>query len=168
MYELYLNGYTCEQIFKANGGAFEYGAIIDAKDRLNWDIRRDRQLMALHSQVERKVYKVKQDALSHLSDLLAAAHKIWGDKVAQFLQEGNQELLQGFDPSSLKNYKEILTMLKLLTEGTGDKKEVMVGGTVKHLHAVTSEMKGPEAKRVSSAAASELLDLIATREQNAK
>jgi hypothetical protein len=162
MYEMYLNGLNCEQICLAHGNQFPLGAILDAKQRLSWDSKREAQLANIHLQVERKVYKVKHDAMSTLSDLLGVAHKVWAEKIAKYLETGDSEALGGFDPSNLKNYKEIVTMLSALSENKNEpsKKEVMVGGTVKHVHAVTDSKD----KKIKSAAASDLLDLISTKD----
>ncbi len=152
MYELYLNGYSCEEIWRVNAQRYPLGQIVDAKIRYDWDERKDTQLATLYGNIEKKVLHVKHEAVSHLADLLSAAHKIWGDKVAQFLQEGDMNLLVGFDPSTVKNYKEILGMLQLLT-AQKESKDVKVGGTVEHVHSQAVDAK----KKMSSGAASDFL-----------
>ncbi len=155
MYELYLNSYTAEEIWRVNGQRYPLGQIVDAKIRYDWDERREVQLANLYGNIEKKVLHVKNEATSHLADLLSAAHKIWGDKVAQFLQEGDMTLLTGFDPSTIRNYKEILGMLQLLTSSK-DAKAVTVGGTVEHVHTQAIDAK----KKMSTTAASDLLRSI--------
>lgn len=156
MYTLYLNGYDCQEIFRVNGQRYPLGMIVDAKLRYSWDKRREMQLDLLYGNIQEKVLRVKNEAVSHLSDLLSAAHKIWGDKVKMFLQDGDITQLGSLDPSSIKTYKELLTMLTLLTESQGGKsKEVKVDGTVQHVHTV-SEPK----KKLKSEVAHDLLKMI--------
>ena len=156
MYELYLNGYEVEEIWRVNGQKYPLGQIADAKLRYEWEERKETQLASLYGNIEKKVLHVKHEAISHLADLLAAAHKIWGDKVAKFLQDGDVSEIAAFNPASLKNYKDILQMLQLLTANTKDTKEVKVGGTVEHHHSQVIDIK----KKMSSDAASDLLKSI--------
>jgi hypothetical protein len=158
MYELYLNGFSCEEIWRVNGQKYPLGQIVDAKLRYEWDDRKAEQLDSLYGSIEEKVLHVKNDAVSHLAGLLAAAHKIWGDRVAQFLQEGDQTLLAGFDPSAIKTYKEILSMLQMLVANK-DTKEVKVSGNVEHVHT-----QGIDAKKMTGKSASDLLRIIESAE----
>lgn len=154
-YELYLNAYSCEDIWRVNGQKFQLGMIVDAKIRYEWDKRKETQLSNLFNNIETKVIKVKNESISLLSDLLAAAHKIWGDKVAKFLQDGDMDALAGFDPSSLKNYKEILAMLQALTTSPkdGGNKDIRLEGKVNHVHTV-------ESPKIGSSTAKELLKFL--------
>ncbi len=161
MYELYLNGYSCEDIWRVNGQKYPLGQVVDAKVRYDWDERRNEQLDNLYGGIEEKVMHVKTEAVSHLANMLSAAHKIWGDRVAEFLQEGDPEKLAGFDPSSIKNYKEILSMLQLLS--AKDTKEVKVTGNVEHVHT-----QGIEAKKLTGKNASDLLRTIEDAEFESK
>src|SRR6266404_4850632 len=154
MYELYLNSYSAEEIWKINGQKYPLGQIVDAKLRYEWDERKAEALDGFYSNIEDKVLHVKNDAISHLTGLLAAAHKIWGDKIATFLQEGDKTILDGFDPSSIKSYKEILLMLQLLTSKK-ETKELKVSGNVEHVHT-----QNVEAKKMTGKTASDLLRSI--------
>jgi hypothetical protein len=155
MYELYLNGYSCEEIFKVNGQKFPIGQIVDAKIRYEWDERKEAQIASLYAKVEEKVLFVKNEAVSHLADLMAAAHKIWGARIGRFLQDGDMTLIEGFDPSTLKNYKEILGMMQELTTAQKLPKtnEVKVNGTVNHVYDA-------KASKMNSSSASDLLKVI--------
>lgn len=158
MYELFLNGYSCEEIYRVNGGKFHLGQIVDAKQRYEWEKRRDAQLESIYTNIEQKVYKTKNDAIVHITDTLSAAHKLWGDKIKLFLQEGDKELLEGMDLENLKTYKELLQMLQALTTAADKVKEkqIQVDGVVNHVHKVEL----PEKKQLSSEEASRLLDFI--------
>src|SRR5277367_536244 len=78
LYELFLNFYSLDDIYRINAKKIHLGAIIDARVRHGWDTRRKEQLDSMYSTVEQKVVKVKNEAVVHLSDLLSAAHKVWG------------------------------------------------------------------------------------------
>jgi hypothetical protein len=156
MYELFLNSYSLDEIYRVNGKKYHLGAIVDARKRHNWDARRVEQLDSMYSNIEDRILKVKNDAIANLADLLSAAHKVWGDKVKLFLQEGDPSLLSGIglDPSNIKNYKEILAMLSSLVE-TKVSKNVQVGGTVQHVHMAIEPKKALNGK-----VAADLLKLV--------
>lgn len=157
LYELYLNGYTCEEIFRVNGGRIPLGQIVDARERYEWQARKEAQLQSIYGNIEEKVLKTKNDAIVHVSDMLAVAHKVWGDKLKTFLQEGDPSVLGTTDFANMKLYKELLQMLQVLTnakEAESAKKDVQIGGTVNHLHTVV------KTKQMSGHDASELLKMI--------
>lgn len=161
MYELYLNGYNCDDIFKVNGYKYPLGQIVDAKLRYGWDDRKSSQIALMYAKAEEKVIKVKAEAMSSLSDLLSAAHKVWGDKLAHFLQDGNPEDLTGMDPSNLKNYKEILGMLQLITAPPkGASNELKIQGKVSHVVEKEGHTVTVTKESVSSSVASDLLKMI--------
>jgi hypothetical protein len=158
LYELFLNGYSCEEIFRVNGGKIPLGQIVDARIRYQWDERKSQQLESVYGNIEQKVLKTKNDAVLHITDSLAAAHKLMGDRIKMFLQEGNPELLGGMDLTNLKTYKELLQMLVTLTsdKSTGKSKDVQIHGAVKHVHTVVTE----ESRALSSGDAAKVLDLL--------
>ena len=147
LYELFLNGYSVNEIYRINGGKIELGAIVDARIRFKWDERKEKQLEGLYSNIDQKIIKAKNEALVYLTDSLAAAHKLMGDKVKLFLQEGDISLIQGMDLDKFKTYKELLQMLQTLTANNGKnvpQREVLIGGEVMHTHRV-EKMNGADA-----------------------
>lgn len=166
MYELYLNSYSCTDIWKVNAQRYPLGQIVDAKIRYEWDKRRDMQLASLFNNIEKKVLVTKNEALSHLSDMLAAAHKVWRERLMKFIQEGDPNALQGLDFYSIKNYKEILQLFNAMTGNSTpanqEKPKVQVDGVVKHVHSV--QEKDSKKKVKNSADASEILKIIENAE----
>jgi len=158
LYELFLNGYSCDEIFRVNGGKIPLGQIVDARVRYQWDERKAQQLESVYGNIEQKVLKTKNDAILHITDQLAASHKLMGDRIKLFLQEGDPEVLGSMDLANLKAYKELLQMLMTLTsdKSTGKSKDVQVHGAVKHVHTVVTE----EAKPLSSGDAAKILDIL--------
>jgi hypothetical protein len=158
-YTLYLNSYSAEEIWRVNGKRFPLGQIVDAKIRYDWEKRKEKQLSALYHDIENKVLRVKNEAICHLSDMLAASHKLWGDKIKLFLQDGDESVLGTLDLSNMKTYRAILGMLDELTKVSpkANKEGVKVDGTVNHIHTVVD----PVVKsKVTGDAASDLLKMI--------
>lgn len=146
MYELYLNYYEINEIYRINGGKFPLGQIVDAKLRYEWDKMREKQISIMHSNITDRVIKTKNDSIVQVSDFIAAFHKRWGDKLRQYLQTGDEQLVEDLGLNNLKNYKELVSMLQTLTSETGKKadKKVKVEGTVTHVHekSVKGEITG--------------------------
>jgi hypothetical protein len=162
LYQLFLNSYEVHEIWRINGGKYSLGAIIDARERYEWENRKQEQLDSLYGNIEDKILKVKNDAVLHITDTLAAAHKIWGDKLKVFLQEGDVSVLEGLDLGNLKVYKDLLQMLQTLTNDSNkNHKEVAVGGTVNHVHTLLSEEK-----KLSGQDATKLLELMESKIEN--
>jgi hypothetical protein len=151
LYELFLNGMNCEQIYKAYSGVIPYGQILDARDRYNWDKKRRDQIAEAFKSVEERVVKSKMDAIQHLTLLLASAHKMLGDRVQKYLATGDESYLGTLDPSNLKNYTTILQTLNALTDSQKSK-DVNVGGVVEHKHSIALK---PDAK-----SAAKLLEML--------
>jgi hypothetical protein len=152
LYELFLNFYSLDDICRINTKKIPLGQIVDARIRYEWDKRRKEQLDSLYSTIEQKVIKVKNESVVHLTDLLSAAHKIWGDKIKLFLQDGDATILEDLNIVNFKNYKELVTLLKELT----DKKEVPVSKMiVSHTHLPENE-----SRQMGSGTAAEMLKLL--------
>lgn len=168
MYELYLNSYSCTDIYRINGMRYPLGQIVDSKVRYEWDKRRDSQLANLFGNIEKKVLVTKNEAVSHLADLLAVAHKVWRDKLMKFIQEGDPKYLEGLDFYNIRNYKEILSLFNSMTDDTKNINQgnangkMNVAGTVKHVVTVTDVQEKHKVK--TSTDASELLRMIENAE----
>jgi hypothetical protein len=150
LYEHYLNGHSVEEIFHLKNGKIPFGQIVDAKQRYEWDRRKNTQLSNLYKKVEERAVKAKADAVFLLTDALAIAKKQLGDRFRKYMETGDESHLGTLDLANLKNYKMILEMLQLLTEQNKNQKEVSVGGVVTHQHNVS----------VDSVKASDLLRLF--------
>lgn len=135
LYDLYLNGMTCEQIYKANSGVIPYGKILDARERYGWDKKKRDQIALAFKTVEERIVKTRIDAIHHLTMLLAAAHKSVGDRVQKYLATGDESYLGTLDPSNLKNYTTILQTLNTLTDAQKSK-DINIGGVVEHKHSI--------------------------------
>ena len=135
LYELFLEGYDCEQIVKTIDGKFDIGTVLDARLRHDWDGRRDAHLASLYSNVVEKVKKTQAEGAMFLADLLAAAHKLHGGKIRKYLQSGDEKDLGEFRIGSIEGYKKVAEILLRMTgqdggNSKGTKVQVLAQGPV--------------------------------------
>lgn len=92
----------------------------------------------LYRKIEEKSLIAKGNAISHVADLLAAANKIQGDNVQKFLATGDQSVLGELKLTTVKDYRDLLTMLTMLTSTQAMKvappNKLEVKGKVEHIH----------------------------------
>ncbi len=142
LYEHYLNGCTVEEIYHLKNGKVPFGQIVDAKQRYEWERRKTQQFTALFKKVEERAVKSKAEAVFMLTDALAVARKLFGDRFKKYLETGDATHLGTLDLTNLKNYKMLIEMLQMLTDTKDSShKEVSVGGTVQHQHSVSIDNK---------------------------
>jgi hypothetical protein len=84
LFELFLNGTTCEQMAVLNKGT-ELGAILHSRIRDRWDKRREEYLGELYNNVKVRFHQSQIETVYYLADGLAAAHKLNGAKVKKYL-----------------------------------------------------------------------------------
>ncbi len=137
-YELYLNHYSCEDIARISN--YPLGQVVDARLRYDWDSTRDKQIRSLYEKVEEKVLVTKGQALSHITDMMAAAHKLQGEKIKKFLFNGDETALGDLKLATVKDYRELVNLFVALTNpNVGGKTPQMPGklkveGKVDHVH----------------------------------
>lgn len=141
LFELYLNGYSCEQIASLNRG-IRLGAIVRAFKEGDWMNKRGAYINHLLENVKDRVQQVQCEAVVFASDLLAVAHKMFGGKLQRYLQTGDESELGGLAINSLKQYKETVDLLLKLTGQDGTKK-LSVSGEIKHGLEATPQTIAP-------------------------
>ncbi len=135
MYELFLNGYSCEEIARLNDNKFPSGMILESRLRDGWDDRRSQHLAELYGGVFDKVRQTQTEAIVFVADLMSAAHRKHGDKVKKFLQSGDAADLGALSIDTMTSYKTAADMLMKLTGQDKEKtpitnKTVVVGQNV--------------------------------------
>ena len=90
MFELYLEGYSCEQIAKVNAPIRE-GEILFLRKKYQWDENKDNYCFNLQSQMRDKLMKQKLESLEFLTNMLAVTHKEHKEKSLRYLQTGKEE-----------------------------------------------------------------------------
>lgn len=130
MFELYLKGATLEEIARVNKG-IRLGAIVRAWKEGDWHNRRLLYLKGLFDGLRERVQQAQGESVTFLSDLLATAHKLHGDKLRRYLQTGDEKELGDLAIKNLGQYKMALELL-LKATGQDGQKTVKVSGQVKH------------------------------------
>lgn len=119
-FELFCTGTTCAQIHKLNP-QYELGAIIHARLRDKWDQKHDEYVAQMYDTIRDKVFQTQMESISFTTDLLAAAHKLHGEKIKKYLQTGDaKHLIGALRIDSLKQYKD---GVELLLRSTGQDKQ---------------------------------------------
>lgn len=117
LFQLFLNGYSCDEICEHHNKIYPIGQILEARVRDEWDRRRKEHLDQLYSKVFDRVKQTQFESVAFTSDLLAAAHKLYGQKIKTFLETGKEDDLgeaQGLI-KSLDAYRKVAEMLLKLT-----------------------------------------------------
>lgn len=171
MYELFLNGYSCEEISRLNEHKFPTGMILDARLRHTWDDRRQQHLAELYGGIFDRVRQTQTEAVAFVSDLLSAAHKKHGDKLKKYLQSGEQADLDKTNLAidTMTSYKTAADMLMKLTGQDKEKtpitnKTVVVGNNV----SVTEERAVDDGGVVTSNIADRILQFLEAGEPKKK
>lgn len=156
LFALFLNGKTTEEIRKMNPG-LSLGAIVQARIAGKWDEQREAHLQNLFQGVRERAQQAQLEGVTFISDLMAATHKLHGDRVIRFLQTGNPADLGDMRIDSLEGYRKVVEILLKLTGQDSQKK---VSGTVEH--RVTAGPVPGAARPLSSSEAASILKSIDT------
>ena len=122
LYNLYLNGSTCEEIHRINSQVLTLSEVIRVRVEDDWDERVDRYRQSLMDGIDLKSKQVHLESVSFVTEQLAALHKLNGDKVKKFLMTGDPAMLEGaLLITNMKAYKETAELLLQLTGRDGKK-----------------------------------------------
>jgi len=114
MFELYLEGYSCEQIAKVNA-PFKEGEILFLRKKYQWDENRDQYCFNLQSQMRDKLMKQKLESLEFLTNMLSVTHKEHKEKTLKYLQTGKDEDKPDTWVTGPTAYKGLLEAIQKLT-----------------------------------------------------
>lgn len=127
-FELYLQGYSAEDIAKSNP-PFDLGLIVKAKVDFDWENKRNEHIQSLSNSVHQAVQKVSLETVQFAADAISVYHKLAGERFKKYLRTGDEQDLGPFANMSTRTYKDFLEILLKMT-GAGAKKEVSVTHTV--------------------------------------
>lgn len=133
MYGSFIQGKTCEEIFRANS-QYSFGAIVDARLRFNWDERRSLYFEHLAEEVEKRQITSHLGAIQFVSDLLAVAQITQTEKLNKYMVSRDPNDLVGVIPvDNVKDFKALIEVMMLLTGKSGGTPlvNVNVGGKAK-------------------------------------
>lgn len=120
-FQLFLAGRTCLEIAEMNKG-FTLGQIVRCRVEGEWDRRLKEHLEQLMRDTLNQVTQVKLESLRYQSDLIRVHHRLYGERIAKFLQTGNPDELAGVP---LPTYKVLVQQLAELTENKDQKVTVI-------------------------------------------
>ena len=164
LYELFLNGHSFEEIVRVSnlqGRSFTVGMVADAALRYDWFTKREDHQQTLYNGIVAKTRGIQAESVSFIGDMLAAAHKLHGDKLKEFLVTGDPNLLAGRTGvliSSLKEYRDVIALLMTVT---GQHQSGSGGGTQVNVNVTDgSQVKSIESKQFKPSDVHDLLKLI--------
>lgn len=159
LFSLFLNGTDCVEIAKVNKG-LTLGQIVQARVEGGWDEKRDEHIQSLLNGTRLRLQQITLESVEFTANLLAAAHKQYGDALKKYIQTGAKEDLGEFNIHGLKGYREAIELLKSLTGQDSSKKppvNINVSGghissgqadTGTPIPTVTRILNNPEARSV--------------------
>lgn len=113
MFEVYLHGASCTQIEK-QWRKYKLGAIVKAAIEYQWHDKRQEYLEHLHRDAVERGRQAVAESVGFTADLLAVAHKRWGQKLRRYLATGDESELDGFEIRSIDQYRKVVqTFLEL-------------------------------------------------------
>jgi hypothetical protein len=113
MFEIFLHGGSCTQIEK-QWRKYKLGAIVKAAIEYQWHEKRQEYLEHLHRDAVERGRQAVAESVGFTADLLAVAHKRWGQKLRRYLATGDESELDGFEIRSIDQYRKVVqTFLEL-------------------------------------------------------
>jgi hypothetical protein len=138
MFEIFLHGGSCTQIEK-QWRKYKLGAIVKAAIEYQWHEKRQEYLEHLHRDAVERGRQAVAESVGFTADLLAVAHKRWGQKLRRYLATGDESELDGFEIRSIDQYRKVVqTFLELtghdpsevFAKKTPESGEMMAAGSV--------------------------------------
>jgi hypothetical protein len=158
MYELFLLGHSCEEIARANENRFSLGLILDARIRHNWDERRRAHLDHIYNDVGELVRQRQTESAVFLGDILAVAHKEYGNKFRKYLQSGDpNDLDNDMKVTSITTYKRTV---EALMKVTGQDRPSKDSATLVQVNADNVTMSAGPQKQLQGEQAHSLIRLL--------
>lgn len=140
LFELYLNGMSCEEIAKQNPGV-RLGAIVRAASEGQWYERRLDYMQSLLDGIRGRVQQIHSEGIMFAGYVLAMLNKRLGTKVLRYLQTGDENELGEMKDWGLPQYKQMVDILQKLT-GQDQAKKVSVSAQVQHQGRVEHQHEG--------------------------
>jgi len=159
---LFLNGKSAEEI--ANLNKMPLGEVVRARIDFEWDNKKNEHVAFLMGSVRDRVRQTQLETIIFSSDLLAAAHKLHGERIRKFLQSGDESELGDLKITSLKAYKDTVELFMKLTGQDKDATatQVVINGDPKTITVTEIETKNAIWTQDQAA---EVLKLISVKEK---
>jgi hypothetical protein len=129
MYQVFLQGKTCEDIRKINPG-YGLGQIVACRIKYGWDARAAQYRTTLTTAVPDRAIQTSLETVDFVANLLTVNRMRMEEAMARYMISRNEDDLKGVIQA--KNAKELKELVELLMKMTGqDKKRIEFSGTVK-------------------------------------
>lgn len=151
---IYNLGYTAQDIHKMFPEYGDLAAILFARFTFEWDRRRDEYSAHLRATIAPQAIDARLESVRFLTEVVRASHVKWREQIMRYLAAPDREKAPGFLADDIKEYKEIMLLLKELTTPDkipgqkGDENPNAQGLPSIHIHAnngvvtVTNERVG--------------------------
>lgn len=166
-FNLYLNGSDTKEIYRLNP-TIPYEAIIWARFKYNWDRQKEEYIFNLQVAVRDKVLKAQLDTTELMTDILAAAKQLNGDKIKRYLQTKDVKDLEGaLQAESITGLLKVIEGLQKIT-GQDNIKRVKTESTQNVNVNITQPTKAPD-ELLSPEASEKIMAIMADekRKRNA-
>lgn len=114
LFRVYLNGSSCEKIWKSNKEAFSLGALVAARVEGDWDGKIQDNASDMIAATLGKVARARLESINLLADLISATVQVETDKIAKFTQTQDPNQLGILRIEGLKGLTEAVTVLEKL------------------------------------------------------
>jgi len=168
MFELFLNGASCEEISKVNNHLYTLGQIYEARISHGWDERKDKYLAELFGGVVDRVKQTQMEAVTFTSDLLSVAHKQFGTKLKLYLQSGDEKDLGELSLTNLSSYTKTAELLMKLTGQDKKTEKMTMAGPVSvgdKATELTGEIVPGGTERLDSGLAMKVLQFLEAKDE---
>lgn len=152
MFQLFLQGNTCERIHNMNTG-WHLGQIVHARVKGEWDRLKDEYLKDLLELTRVRAMQSTLESTNFVADMLAVANLDYGERLRRYMLTRNPADLGDLHINSLRDYKDAVALLQALT---GQDKQQKVAGEVVVTHRADLSNAKPD-----SATATDILGLLA-------
>jgi|SRR6185437_6900945 len=149
MYQMFLQGRTCEDIRKANKG-YALGQIVACRIKYGWDARVVQHRTTLAATVPDRAIQTSLENVDFVTKLLTVNRIVMEEAIDKFMLSRNPDDLKGVIQA--KNAKELKELVELLMKMTGqDKKRIEFSGkvTVDQRTGPPNTMSSDEADKIA-------------------
>ena len=155
MLNLFLEGYSCNEIAKQNKGLAEIDILVCRK-KYNWDEQRDKYIYDLTCQMREKLTKSRLESIEWATNALAVFHKSEKEQQIKYLQSGKEEdkpenIIK--TTGAYKQMQEILQKItgesRVTTQKVTTDSTVRVEGSIQTVAALDPELQAKLLKKLS-------------------
>lgn len=115
LYEMYLLGYSFEEIHK-NYAQYSYGRIVLTAALNSWTKDREKLAGSIMDRIKARIVRSTVEQVEYLSNMLAVANVESKDEVAKYLSDPKNSPAPSMRIKSFKEYKDVVETLAKVTD----------------------------------------------------